>query len=110
MTSIENILQLYDSLSEDEKIKLFLQLQSKDMREHYDPTYKKYCIQVKNYYGEFLVNTILSRSYNLRGATRQANQFLFDRHMQPYDALIEDHMTYDDKVRYRNTHYLSIEE
>ena len=103
MNPIDNILEQYKSLSEHEKISLFLSLQQLDMREHYDPSYKRYRLRVTNKYGKYLIDKTISNLYNLREAKREAYNHM--NNLTQYMSERETYMTKDEIYVYRNMAY-----
>jgi hypothetical protein len=110
---VNNILEIYDKLSEDDKIRLFLSLDARDMRNHYDPSYKQYRIKAKNVYGLYIVDVRLTKGfgnnqgfYNEREAHKRAIQSLYERGMVKYIKEREKGMTEHQLIEYRNTAYV----
>ena len=108
MDNKTEILALYDTLSKEDKIRLYISLSNKDMREHFDPSYKRYRIVVKNVYGKLLVDRWLEGSYfNEREARRFANRFV-EAQFRFYEPLYEKAMDKEELIRYRNLSYTEI--
>ncbi len=113
---VEKILSLYDDLSEDEKIRLFLSLSQKDMREHYDPSYRRYRIKAVNFYGKLLVDTVLSKGlggggfYNLREARAVGLGLLnYQWNRYKYEPTQESYMNEKEIIKYRNDSYVELD-
>lgn len=106
---VDDIVDLYKELSDDDKICLFIKLSKIDMCDFYDISYKKYRLQVKNYKGKFILDKPLTKSfYNKREVSRHVHNFLHDEmNLQKYDVEIEKiYDNYKDKISYRNKCYM----
>ena len=109
---VNKILELYKDLSEDEKISLFLSLDKLDMREHYDPSYKNYKIEAKNFYGKLLISkTISGYYYNIREVKKKHTSFMIpcfsedevsEKVLKSYHKENEIYMSEDEIINYRN--------
>lgn len=109
--NLEKMLRLYDELNEDEKIRLFLSLDQKDMREHYDPSYRRYRIKAVNFYGKLLADaTIPYKIYNLREARKISLNLLNDSwKIYKYEPIRESYMSKEEIVRYRDRSYVKLD-
>lgn len=108
MEKFNKIFELYDTMSEDEKIKLFLKFQSLDMREHYDPRDKKYQVLVKNYYGQIIIDKMLW-AYNERTLRKELFSILALKNIQPWDEMRDSYMEGREKSVFRNNSWKEYE-
>ena len=95
---VNNIIKVYQKLSAADKTLLFLKLQQLDMREHYDPTIKKYKVQMTNIFGQYLVDRTFT-AYNRRNLNRELQAFCQLKHLRDYDPIWAEAGYTDEKKR-----------
>jgi len=96
---VNEILKTYDTLTEDEKISLFCSLSTRGMREHYDVSYERYRVKVKNLEGLFIMNKF-EIGYNEREVRRVILEQLNDKGYHKYEERYShSELLYGDKHR-----------
>ena len=107
MNRVEEILDIYKDLSEEEKIKLFISLDSMDMNEFHNPKYKLYDVKVKNGFGKLLVDRSF-RSYSRWHVNRDVIDFLQRQKIWKHEEFRESYMDPNEIIEAKNKYYTEV--